>query len=91
MQVTPIGRVSSPRRDAIDDDWGDIVSTITLDDDFGPDALRGLEEFSHLEIVYVFDRVRESSCTPVSVDRAITRIGPRSASSPSAARRDRID
>jgi hypothetical protein len=39
MQVTPIGRVSSARRKAIDDDWGDIVSTITLDDRFGPEAL----------------------------------------------------
>ena len=59
MQVTPIGRVSSPRREAIDDDWGDIVSTITLDDRFGRAALRGLEDFSHLEVVYVFDQVSE--------------------------------
>jgi tRNA-Thr(GGU) m(6)t(6)A37 methyltransferase TsaA len=59
MQVTPIGQVASPRREAVDDDWGDIVSTITLDDRFGADALRGLEDFSHLEVVYVFDRVSE--------------------------------
>jgi tRNA-Thr(GGU) m(6)t(6)A37 methyltransferase TsaA len=59
MQVTPIGRVSCPRREAIDDDWGDVVSTIALDNRFGSEALRGLEDFSHLEVVYVFDQVDE--------------------------------
>lgn len=57
MELAPIGRVSSPRTTPIDDDWDDITSVITLDDAFTPSALAGLEEFSHVEIVYVFDRV----------------------------------
>jgi tRNA-Thr(GGU) m(6)t(6)A37 methyltransferase TsaA len=58
MDVTPIGRVSSPRTEPIDDDWDSVTSTITLDADlFAPEALDGLVEFSHVEVVYVFDRV----------------------------------
>lgn len=58
MDVEPIGRVSSPRTEAIDDDWGAIESTLTLDpEQFSADALLGLDAFSHVEVVYVFDRV----------------------------------
>jgi tRNA-Thr(GGU) m(6)t(6)A37 methyltransferase TsaA len=55
--VQAIGRVSSSRTEAIDDDWGGITATITLLQPFGPDALVGLDEFSHLEVIYLFDRV----------------------------------
>ncbi|MGZ4683523.1 MAG: SAM-dependent methyltransferase [Acidimicrobiales bacterium] len=55
--VQAIGRVSSGRAEAIDDDWGGIDATITLLAPFGPDALAGLDEFSHLEVIYLFDRV----------------------------------
>ena len=57
MQIRPIGRVSSPRTEVIDDDWDSIQSTITLDDaQFSAEALLGITDFSHLEIVYVFDK-----------------------------------
>jgi tRNA-Thr(GGU) m(6)t(6)A37 methyltransferase TsaA len=60
--VQPIAWVSAPRSEAIDDDWGEIVSTISLDAErFGPEALRGLESFSHADIVYLFDQVEEGS------------------------------
>lgn len=55
--VRAVGRVSSGRTEAVDDDWGEIEATITLLDAFGPDALAGLDEFSHLEVIYLFDRV----------------------------------
>jgi tRNA (Thr-GGU) A37 N-methylase len=43
-----------------DDDWGPVTSVIRLDADrFGPDALAGLDAFSHLEVVHHFDRVPE--------------------------------
>jgi tRNA (Thr-GGU) A37 N-methylase len=46
----------------LDDDWGDIVSRITLDTQrFGPDSLRGLDEFSHIEAVYLLHRVPEDA------------------------------
>ena len=55
--MTPIGSVSSSRKEPLDDDWDAITGTITLDARFTADALWGLEEFSHVEVVYVFDRV----------------------------------
>lgn len=58
MDVTPIGRVASPRTEPLDDDWESVTSAIILDADlFGPEALHGLDEFSHVEVVYVVDRV----------------------------------
>ena len=55
--VRAIGVVSSGRTEAIDDDWGDVEATITLLPPFESSALRGLDAFSHLEIIYLFDRV----------------------------------
>jgi tRNA (adenine37-N6)-methyltransferase len=58
--MTAIGTVACPRTEAIDDDWGDVVSTITLDADrFGAEVLAGLDDFSHIEVVFVFDQVNE--------------------------------
>jgi tRNA (adenine37-N6)-methyltransferase len=58
--VTPIGTVHSTRRDAADTDhWGRVVSTISIDDRFPADCLQGLEDFSHVEILFVFDQAQE--------------------------------
>ena len=58
MEMTPIGRVASPRTEPLDDDWDAVTATVTLDADrFAPEVLDGLAEFSHVEVVYVFDRV----------------------------------
>ncbi|HEY7106369.1 MAG TPA: tRNA (N6-threonylcarbamoyladenosine(37)-N6)-methyltransferase TrmO [Acidimicrobiia bacterium] len=62
--VRAIGTVSSSRDDAIDDDWGDVEATITLVPPYDARSVRGLEEFSHLEVVFLFDRVDEDAvCT----------------------------
>jgi tRNA-Thr(GGU) m(6)t(6)A37 methyltransferase TsaA len=56
--VEPIGRVTSSRREPVDDDWDSVTASITLDAErFTPDALAGLDAFSHVEVVYLFDRV----------------------------------
>jgi len=62
--VSPIGTVTTTRSEAIDDDWGAVESTITLDPSFGREALAGLEAFSHLEVIYLFHLV-----DPVRVHR----------------------
>jgi tRNA-Thr(GGU) m(6)t(6)A37 methyltransferase TsaA len=60
--VTGVGLVGSPRTVPLDDDWGEVISTIALDAErFGADALQGLAEFSHVEVVYLFDRVDPGS------------------------------
>jgi tRNA (adenine37-N6)-methyltransferase len=61
-EVVPIGRVASTRTDAIDDDWESVTASITLDAGrFTPASLAGLAEFSHLEVVFLFDQVPEAS------------------------------
>jgi tRNA-Thr(GGU) m(6)t(6)A37 methyltransferase TsaA len=59
IDLTPIGYVTSPREDLNDDGWGDIVARIELSPDFEAEAFDGIEEFSHIEVVYYFDRVPE--------------------------------
>ncbi|MGW2716219.1 SAM-dependent methyltransferase [Streptomyces sp. NPDC001492] len=54
----PVGRVVGGRAEVRDDDWGKVEAVIRLDgEQFDADALAGLDAFSHLEIVYHFDRV----------------------------------
>ena len=55
--VEAIGRVTSTRTEAIDDDWDAVEATITLLPPFEPDALASLADFSHIEVIFLFDRV----------------------------------
>jgi tRNA (adenine37-N6)-methyltransferase len=57
FEIESIGRVEAARKEAIDDDWGGTESVIVLDPRFEEDALAGLESFSHVEVLFVFDRV----------------------------------
>jgi tRNA-Thr(GGU) m(6)t(6)A37 methyltransferase TsaA len=57
IEIERIGIVKSGRAEAKDDDWGGTESRIVLDERFEPDALQGLEDFSHAEILFHFDRV----------------------------------
>lgn len=53
----PVGYVTSSRAEPYDDGWDDEVATITVDGErFDAEALQGLDQFSHAEIVYHFDR-----------------------------------
>lgn len=58
--ITPIGHVRSTRDAAIDDDWDAETARIDLDDAFGPESLAGLDGFSHIEVIFLFDRVPEA-------------------------------
>jgi tRNA-Thr(GGU) m(6)t(6)A37 methyltransferase TsaA len=56
--LTAVGHVVGGRDVVRDDDWGAERATIRLDGArFTPDAVAGLDAFSHLEVVYLFDRV----------------------------------
>jgi tRNA-Thr(GGU) m(6)t(6)A37 methyltransferase TsaA len=61
ITVEPIGHVRSGRRELADDDWDSVPGSIELRADLPVESLDGIEEFSHAEIVYHFDRVPESS------------------------------
>ncbi len=55
--MEPIGVVRAARRSPEDDYWGATTASIELAEGFAAESLTGLEEFSHAEILYVFDRV----------------------------------
>lgn len=58
VDFAPIGTVRSSRTEPVDDDWDSVRSSIELDQDVvSPDATVGLGQFSHVEVVYLFDRV----------------------------------
>lgn len=57
--LNPIGNIYNERTDVEDDNWGEVISRIELNDEFNESALMGIEEFSHIEIVYYFDRVED--------------------------------
>lgn len=60
LTLTPIGTVRSPIGEPVDDVWGGVNCRIELDPArFTPDCLAGLDEFSHVEVVFVFDRVKD--------------------------------
>lgn len=60
FEMLPVGRVRSPRSEPLYQDWGEVVSTIEIDDRFARDSLAGLTDFSHIEVIYVFDRIDEN-------------------------------
>lgn len=56
--IVPVATVHNDRTEIVDDHWGPVASVIRLDASrFGPDALVGLDSFSHVEVVFHFHRV----------------------------------
>lgn len=60
MQVEAIGFVEAARPHAEDDFWGGEEACIKLAEGFMPEALQGLSEFSHVEILFFFHEVEPS-------------------------------
>jgi tRNA-Thr(GGU) m(6)t(6)A37 methyltransferase TsaA len=60
IHVQPIGFVRNSRTGVQDDDWESVESEIELSGDFDPESLNGIEEFSHAEILFHFDRRSET-------------------------------
>jgi len=60
LALTPVGVVRGGRSEADDDEWGGVEAVIELDAGrFDVAAVAGLEDFSHLEVVYLFHLVDE--------------------------------
>jgi tRNA (adenine37-N6)-methyltransferase len=53
--LSPIGWVRSDENGPREDYWGEVVSNIVIDHaNFSPDALKGLSEFSHIEVLFLY-------------------------------------
>jgi tRNA-Thr(GGU) m(6)t(6)A37 methyltransferase TsaA len=57
ISLTPIAHVRGGRAQPIDDHWANIEAHIELSERFEPEALAGLETFSHLEVIFRFHLV----------------------------------
>jgi tRNA-Thr(GGU) m(6)t(6)A37 methyltransferase TsaA len=57
----PIGWVHSAEEGPREDYWGDVVCEIRLASSFSPDALAGLTEFSHIEVLFYLHGVTVDS------------------------------
>jgi tRNA-Thr(GGU) m(6)t(6)A37 methyltransferase TsaA len=57
IQLTPIAHVRNTRKSATDDFWGNIISEIELAENIPTASLAGISDFSHLEIIFHFDKI----------------------------------
>jgi tRNA-Thr(GGU) m(6)t(6)A37 methyltransferase TsaA len=56
--LQPIGFVRGGRDAPIDDNWDSVRARIELDAQrFAPDATAGLDDFSHIDVIFHFNRV----------------------------------
>lgn len=59
IDIRPIAFVQTRRQTPEDDDWGAETAAITLVDEIPADALAGIDSFSHVEVIFLFDRVSD--------------------------------
>jgi tRNA (adenine37-N6)-methyltransferase len=60
--LRPVGWVHSSERSSREDSWGDVDSEIRLHENrFAPDALEGLRDFSHIEVLFYLHGVSEDA------------------------------
>ncbi len=60
LPVTPIGYVRGGRSSPEDDNWGQERAAIEIVDALPPEALAGLDAFSHAEIIFQFHLVPDA-------------------------------
>jgi tRNA (adenine37-N6)-methyltransferase len=60
MEITliPVATVKNARVEPADDYWGNIISEIELAEHIPAEAFTNIMDFSHLEIIYYFDKVK---------------------------------
>lgn len=58
--LEPVAFVKNTRTDLSDDHWGSIISEIELASTIPVEAFNGIDEFSHLEIIFHFNQSDKS-------------------------------
>ena len=61
ISIVPIAKVNNNRKAIEDDNWGSVISTIELSENMSESCLEGINEFSHLEIIFFFDKVADDN------------------------------
>jgi tRNA-Thr(GGU) m(6)t(6)A37 methyltransferase TsaA len=52
--IEPIAYVRNSRKTLEDDNWGDLISEIIISSKLSEQSIKGIEEFSHIEIIFYF-------------------------------------
>jgi tRNA (adenine37-N6)-methyltransferase len=60
IEVTPIGFVKNSRKEPVDDNWETIIAEIEIADHIPAESLNNISDFSHLEIIYYFNKVKKN-------------------------------
>ncbi len=58
INLTPIATIKNSRKLPIDDNWKEIISDIELAEHIPTEAFENISDFSHLEIIYFLDQVK---------------------------------
>ncbi len=58
IKLNSIATVRNSRTEPIDDNWESVIADIELEDHIPSEAFENISNFSHLEIIYFFDKVR---------------------------------
>jgi tRNA-Thr(GGU) m(6)t(6)A37 methyltransferase TsaA len=61
IQVKPVAFIKNTRKEITDDFWGSIISEITLTEEISEDAFKGIEDFSHVELIFLFHKADATS------------------------------
>jgi tRNA (Thr-GGU) A37 N-methylase len=62
--VRAIAYIRNERSEVLDDNWDDIISTVELAQDVPSESLRGLSDFSHVELVFFADWAQDVPPAP---------------------------
>lgn len=57
IKLKSIATVKNSRTIPTDDFWGDVIAEIELADHVPTEAFKNISDFSHLEVIYFFDKV----------------------------------
>ncbi|MFI5150803.1 MAG: tRNA (N6-threonylcarbamoyladenosine(37)-N6)-methyltransferase TrmO [Bacteroidia bacterium] len=58
--LSPVAIVKNIRKEPIDDHWGEITAEIELVENIPTEAFDHISDFSHLEIIYSFNKVNSN-------------------------------
>jgi tRNA (adenine37-N6)-methyltransferase len=61
ITLNPIATVKNSRTTPIDDHWTEIISIIELADNMPTEVFNNIADFSHLEIIFYFDKAKNDN------------------------------
>ena len=56
IKLKPVATIRNSRIEATDDYWGEVITEITLEEHIPAEAFENIEKYSHLEIIFYFDK-----------------------------------